>query len=99
MHVCWNEITSDYESSSSSWYGIWPHRGLGPVDGVPASLGKGCELVLDMGEGFEIENNAGNDLTVYERSINLLLLEASCFVIPSSLGISSFVLFPICRFC
>lgn len=69
QHVAWNSITNSYVSSASSWYKIWPHRALGPPDGEPGSLGKGCELALDMGEGYEIHDMAGNDLIVYEANV------------------------------
>ncbi|MBN2384306.1 hypothetical protein JXQ70_15625 [bacterium] len=69
MHVCWNIIADEYEASASTWHGLWPHRALGPPDGVPGSLGRECELVLDMGEDFVIQDGSGDDLIVYEADM------------------------------
>jgi hypothetical protein len=68
MHVGWNKITSSYVNKSS-WYKNWPHLALGAPDGVAGSLGKGCILCLDMGEGFEIKNIAGPDFKVHEANV------------------------------
>jgi len=43
-----------------------PAYALGAPDGIPASLGSGGFIVLDMGEGHEIVNGPGNDFTVTE---------------------------------
>ncbi|MBN1550400.1 carboxypeptidase regulatory-like domain-containing protein [bacterium] len=69
MHVAWNILDDYYEQNSSSYHEGWPHNALGPVDGIPCSLGKNCILALDMGEGFEIQDNPGMDFVVYEADV------------------------------
>ncbi len=39
---------------------------LGPVDGKYASIGKGGEVILDMGSLTPIANGSGDDFTIYE---------------------------------
>jgi hypothetical protein len=70
MHVAWTQITGWYRSNASSWPAyMWPHNALGPPNNVPASLGNGCTFVYDMGDGFEILDNPGDDFIVHEMDI------------------------------
>jgi len=43
-----------------------PAYALGAPDGIPCSLGSNGFIVLDLGEGHEIVNGAGNDFTITE---------------------------------
>jgi len=68
-HVCWNTIDSRYRDNANQWYELWLHRGLGPPDGIPGSIGNDSEVCLDMGAGCEIPDLLGNDFIVYEANI------------------------------
>lgn len=68
-HVCWNILDPQYRSYANQWYELWLHRGLGPPDGIPGSIGNASQVCLDMGEGAEIPDLAGDDLIVYEANI------------------------------
>lgn len=67
MHVCWYEVTDYYTYNYDNE--AYPHLALGPPDEEPCSLGKGCDLALDMGEGFEIVDGVGDDFTVIEADV------------------------------
>ena len=43
---------------------------LGPPDNISASIGKGGEIVLDMGQDGIISNSSGDDFIVYEGDSN-----------------------------
>ncbi len=70
MHVAWTQITDYYRFNASSWPAYMsPHNALGPPNNIPASLGNGCTFVYDMGEGFEIIDNPGDDFIIHEADI------------------------------
>lgn len=69
LQTAWTQIDDYYESNSASWADyMWPHNALGPADNVPGSLGRGCIVVYDMGTGFDIIDQPGNDFMVTEAA-------------------------------
>lgn len=67
LHVCSYDITSYYSYHYDNV--AYPHYALGPVDNLPCSLGKGCELVLDTGDDYLFSDGPGEDFTVYEADV------------------------------
>jgi len=62
-YICEDPYYYDNNYQNNPTEGI---SSLGPPDGVFASIGKGGEIVLDMGFDQAITDGVGNDLTVYE---------------------------------
>lgn len=67
LHVCTYKVTYYYTDNYDNE--AYPHNALGPEDGLPCSVGKGCELVLDTGDDYSITNDTGTDLTLIEADV------------------------------
>lgn len=61
-------VTSVNQEDPNNAYNnaTYPAWALGPLDGIPCSLGSNGFIVLDMGEGHEITDGPGSDFTVTE---------------------------------
>jgi len=66
-YYCYDPYSYDNNYLNNPTEGI---SALGPPDNISASIGKGGEIVLDMGPGVNISDISGDDFIVYDGDSN-----------------------------